>query len=130
MLKYLPWSSADLESVERALKRYRTAGLETNFNLDRYDEGIVTVSQIDTKTAAAPLVMFEIHKLERPGASGRPHWVVQIRSIDGRTQALKQHGCVASSVLVFAIAKAEKDLHDGLVVTDTFDLAANLHWLK
>ncbi len=130
MANYLPWTDSDLESVERALRRYKTGGLEATFNLDRLDEGIVTISQIDTKIADAPLVMFEIHKLERPDVSGRAHWVVQIRSIDGKTQALKQNGCIASSVLVFAIAKAEKDLKDGLVNTDSFDLAANLYWLK
>lgn len=130
MKSYLPWSGSDLETVERALQRYRMTGLEANFNLDRYDEGIVTISQIDVSIVDAPLVMFEIHKLERPDTAGRPHWVVQIRSIDGKTQELKQHGCVASSVLVFAIAKAEKDLKDGLVNTDNFDLAANLDWLK
>lgn len=130
MLSYLPWSNSDLEALERALKRYRTAGLEANFNLDRYDEGIVTISQVDTRIATAPLIMFEIHKLKRPKTAGRPHWVVQIRSIDGTTQELKEHGCVAAPVLVFALAKAEKDLKDGLVSTDSFDLAANLYWLK
>jgi len=128
--KYLTWNDNDLESVERALNRYRALGLEASFNLDRLDEGIVTISQIDTRVADATLVMFEIHKLERPDGSSRPHWVVQIRSIDGKTQTLVQNGCVAASVLVFAIAKAEKDVHEGLVNTDSFDLAANLHWLK
>lgn len=130
MPNFLQWTDNDLESVERALKRYRSLGLEANFNLDRLDEGIVTISQIDARVADAPLVMFEIHKLERPDTSGRPHWVVQTRSIDGESQALVQNGCVAASVLVFAIAKAEKDLQDGLVNTDSFDLATNLYWLK
>jgi hypothetical protein len=130
LLSYLPWSNGDLESVERALQRYRMTGLEANFNLDRSEEGIVTISQIDARIVDAPLVMFEIHKLGRADTSGRPHWVVQIQSIDGKTQVLKQHGCVASSILVFAIAKAEKDLKDGLVNTDSFDLAANFYWLK
>lgn len=130
MLRYLPWSDADLESVERALKRYRSLGLEANFNLDRYEDGIVTISQIDTAVADAPLIMFDIHKLERPETAGRPHWVVQTRSIDGKTQVLRDHGCVASPVLVFALAKAEQDLKNGLTNTDNFDLAANLYWLK
>lgn len=130
MLRYLPWSSTDLEGVERALKRYRSVGLEANFNLDRYAEGIVTISQIDVSSPNAPLIMFDIYKLERPEAGGRPYWVVQTRSIDGRTQVLRDHGCVASPVLVFALAKAEKDLKEGLTNTDSFDLAVNLQWLK
>ncbi len=40
--------------------------------------------------------------------------MVQTRSIDGKTQALADHGCFASPVLVFALAKAEKDLKEGL----------------
>ena len=130
MLRYLPWNDTDLETVERALKRYRSVGLEASFNLDRYEEGIVTISQIDTRVIDAPLVMFDIHKLERPATEGRVHWVVQTRSIDGKTQALADHGCFASPVLVFALAKAEKDLKDGLTNTDSFDLAVNLFWLK
>jgi len=130
VLNYLPWSSSDLESVERALKRYRLMGLEANFNLDRYEEGIVTISQIDPTVMNAPLIMFEVHKFVRPDSIGRPHWVVQTLSIDGRSQMLQAHGCVSSPILIFALAKAEKDLAEGLTNTDTFDLAANQDWLK
>ncbi len=130
MLRYLPWSGSDLESVERALKRYRAVGLEANFNLDRCSEGVVTISQLDPRVTDAPLIIFDIHKLERSGSAGRAHWLVQTRSIDARTQVLKEHGCVAAPVLVFALAKAEKDLKDGLTNTVSFDLAANMDWLK
>lgn len=128
--KYLPWADADMGSIERALKRYKTAGLEASFDIDRCDEGIVTISQADTSITDAPIVIFEIHKLERVDLPERTHWVVQIQSIDGKSQALKQHGCVAASALVFAIAKAEQELSDGLTGATTFDMAANSYWLK
>ena len=130
MPNYLPWTDSDLESIERALKRYKTAGREASFDLDRHAEGVVTVSQVDPTTADAPIVIFEIHKFERTGSTGRAHFVVQVQSIDGKSQALKQHGAFASSILIFAIAKAEQDLHNGFVGRDSFDMATNSYWLK
>ncbi len=126
----LPWTQADLASVERALKRYKTAGLQASCDLDRRDEGIVSISQLDPRRPNAPIVIFEIHKLARSDRSEQAHWVVQIMSIGGADQVLRQHGCVSANAAVFAIAKAEQDQHRGFVASDSFDLAANSYWLK
>jgi hypothetical protein len=127
---YLPWTQSDLESVGRALKRYKTAGLEASSDIGRSEQGIVALSQIDPRVPNAPIVIFEIHKLKRSDSELRSHWVVQIQSIDGKTQALRQHGCVSAGSAVFALAKAEKDVQDGFAARDTFDMAANSYWLK
>jgi hypothetical protein len=127
---YLPWTEADLGSVERALKRFKALGLEASADIERSGEGIVTLSQVDTKIADAPIVIFEIHKLKRTDTDLRAHWVVQVQSVSGRQQALKRHGCVSAGSAVFALAKAEKDVQDGFAAKDTFDMAANAYWLR
>lgn len=130
MPEYLPWTEADLGHIERALKRYRTLGLEASADIEKSGQGIVALSYVDPKTPDAPIVTFEIHKLKRTDTGLRTHWVTQIQSIDGQTQALTLHGCVAAGSAVFAIAKAEKDAQAGFVTRDTFDIAANAYWLK
>jgi len=127
---YLPWSDADLGTIERALKRYKTMGLEANAEIDRSGQGIVTLSQVDTRTSNAPIITFEIHKLRRTDTDLRAHWVVQIQSVGGKKQKLRRHGCVSAGSVVFALAKAEKDAQEGFVARDTFDMAANAYWLK
>jgi hypothetical protein len=128
--EYLPWTEADLGHIERAVKRYRTLGLEASADLEKSGQGIVALSYVDPKIADAPIVTFEIHKLKRTDSGSRAHWVVQTQSIDGRTQALTLHGCVAAGSAIFALAKAEKDAQAGFVARDTFDMAANAYWLK
>jgi hypothetical protein len=127
---YLAWTDADLANIERALKRYRTMGLEASFDGARAREGVVTLSQVDPRTPDASIVTLEIHKFGRSDHPERMHWVVQLQSIGGRDNVQKQHGCISAGSLVFAIAKAELDIESGFASTDTFDLAANAYWLK
>jgi len=127
---YLAWNDADLANIERALKRYRTLGLEASFEGERAPEGVVTLSQVDPQASDAPIITFEIHKFVRSDHPGRLHWVVQLQSIGGRDNMQKQHGCVFAGSLVFAIAKAELDAQSGFASPDTFDMAANAYWLK
>lgn len=126
----LPWTEAELGNVERAVKRYRALGLEASRDIDRCGQGVVTLSQVDVKVPDAPIVIFEIHKLKRTDTDLRAHWVVQIQSVSGKKQELKRHGCVSAGSAIFALAKAEKDVQDGYVAKDTFDMAANAYWLK
>jgi hypothetical protein len=127
---YLPWTEIELGNVERALKRYRTLGLEASTDIGRSGQGVVTLSQVDTKVPDAAIIIFEIHKLKRTDTDLRAHWVVQIQSVGGRNQELVKHGCVSAGSAVFALAKAEKDAQDGFVAKDSFDMAANAYWLK
>ena len=124
MPRYLSWSPHDFEIIERALKRYKMWGLEPGIDLDTAADGIVSLSQVDLRKTNAPVIIFEIHKFARSPISDRAYWVVQLRSIDGETQELREHGCVSASSLVFAIAAAEKDAQDGLVSTVSFERAA------
>ena len=130
MPKYLPWNDPDMANVERALKRYRTMGLEASVDSDRAPEGVVTLSQVDPRIPEAPIVTFEMHKFARSDHPERLHWVAQLQSIGGRDNVQKQHGCVSAASLVFAIARAELDAQNGFASTETFDLAANSYWLK
>lgn len=130
MPDYLPWTEAELGNIERALKRYKTLGLEASSDIDRSGQGLVTLSQVDVKVPDAPIIIFEIHKLKRTDTDLRAHWVVQIQSVSGKKQALTLHGCVSAGSAVFALAKAEKDVQEGFVAKDTFDMAANAYWLK
>jgi hypothetical protein len=127
---YLPWTESDLTGIERALKRYRTAGLEAACDFSRLDDGIVSLSQVDLGRPDASIVVFEVHKLARADSAQRAHWVVQLMSIGGPEQAQQTHGCVFANALVFALAKAEQDLQQGFAATANFDLAANAYWLK
>ena len=130
MPKYLPWTDPDMGNIERALKRYRTIGLEASFDAERAYDGVVTLSQVDPRMPDAPIVTFEIHKFERSDHPNRQHWVVQLQSIGGRDNAQRQHGCVWAGSLVFVIAKAELDFQHGFASNETFDMAANAYWLK
>lgn len=130
MADYLPWTEAELGNVERAVKRYRTLGREASCDLERSGQGIVVVSQAETRAPNPSIIIFEIHKLKRTDSEYRAHWVVQLQSVGGVGQTLTRHGCVSAGSAVFAIAKAEKDAQDGFVATDTFDMAANAYWLK
>ncbi len=130
MPKYLAWTDPDMANIERALKRYRTMGLEASFDTQRAAEGVVTLSQVDPRFADAPIVTFEIHKFERSDKQNRQHWVVQLQSIGGSDNVQKQHGCIWAGALVFAIAKAEEDMRNNFASTETFDMAANAYWLK
>jgi hypothetical protein len=127
---YLPWTEADLGSVERALKRFKALGLEASADIERSGEGMVALSLVDGKIPDAPIVIFEIHKLKRTDTDLRAHWVVQLQSVSGRQQTLQRHGCVSAGSAIFALAKAEKDAQDGFVAKDTFDMAANAYWLR
>ena len=130
MPKYLAWTDPDMGNIERALKRYRTMGLEASFDTQRAADGVVTLSQVDPRSVDAPIVTFEIHKLERSDKPNRQHWVVQLQSIGGKDNAQLQHGCISAGALVFAIAKAEEDMLNGFASKETFDMAANAYWLK
>lgn len=112
------------------MKRYRTLGLEASGDVGKSGQGIVILSQIDPKVENPPIIIFEIHKLKRTDTVLRAHWVVQIQSVGGRTQALKMHGCVSAGSPIFALAKAEKDAQEGFASKQTFDMAANAYWLK
>jgi hypothetical protein len=127
---YLPWTEAELGHVERALKRYKTLGLEASCDIDRSGQGIVTLSLVDIKLPDAPIIIYEIHKLKRTDTELRNHWVVQIQSVSGKQQVLRRHGCVSAGSAVFALTKAEKDVQAGFAAKDTFDMAANAYWLK
>ena len=130
MPDYLPWTEADLGSVERSLKRYKTMGLEASCDLEKSGAGIVALSYVDTKVAGAPIVIFEIHKLKRTDTDLRAHWVVQLQSVGGKRQTMTRHGCVSAGSAIFALAKAEQDVQAGFAARDTFDMAANAYWLK
>lgn len=130
MPTYVSWTDTDMANIARALKRYRTLGLEASFDSERSYEGVVTLSQFDPRGAHAPIVTFEIHKFARSDHPERQHWVVQLQSIGGRDNLQKQHGCISAPSLVFAIAKAEIDAQTGFASVDTFDMAANSYWLK
>lgn len=130
MPDYLPWTEDELASVERALKRYRTLGMEASADIERSGQGIVTLSQVNGNVPDAPIVIFEMHKLKRSDSDLRAHWVVQLQSVSGTKQALVRHGCVSAGSAIFALVKAEKDAQEGFVAKDTFDMAANAYWLK
>lgn len=130
MPDYLHWTEAELGHVERALKRYRTLGLEASCDIEQSGQGIVILSQADPKRPDAPLVIFEIHKLRRADTDLRAHWVVQIQSVTGEEQTLTRHGCVSAGSVLFALAKAEKDVEAGFRTRDSFDMASNAYWLK
>jgi hypothetical protein len=88
LLDYLPWTEADLGTVERALKRYEIMGLEASYDLEKSEEGIVTLSYADPKASGTLIVIFEIHKLKRTDTDLRAHWVVQLQSVGGPDQKL------------------------------------------
>ena len=130
MPDYLPWTEAELGNIERALKRYKTLGMEASADIGRSGQGVVTLSQADPKVPDAPIIIFEIHKLKRTDTDLRAHWVAQLQSVGGTDQGLTKHGCVSAASAVFVLAKAEKDVQDGFVAKDSFDMAANAYWLK
>lgn len=130
MPDYLPWTEPELGNIERALKRYKTLGMEASADIGRSGQGVVTLSQVDTKVPDAPIIIFEIHKLKRTDTDLRAHWVVQLQSVGGKDQGMKKHGCISAASAVFALAKAEKDVQAGFAAKDSFDMAANAYWLK
>jgi hypothetical protein len=128
--EYLPWTEAELGAIERAVKRYKSLGLEASADIDKSEQGIAAVSFVDPKTPNAAIVILELHKLKRTDTQLRAHWVVQLQTVSGRRQALTRHGCVSAGSAMFALVKAEKDVQAGFAARDTFDMAANAYWLK
>ncbi len=130
MPDYLPWTPAELGSIERALKRFKALGFEASADVSRGGQGLVTLSQADSRIPDAAIVIFEMHKLKRTDSDVRAHFVVQIQSVGGKTPGFNKHGCVSAGSAVFALTKAEKDVEAGFVSKDSFDMAANAYWLK
>jgi hypothetical protein len=127
---YLPWTDAELGAVERAVKRYKSLGLEASADIEKSGQGTAVFSFVDPKASNAAIVIFEIHKLKRTDTELRAHWVVQLQTVSGRRQTLTRHGCVSAGSAMFALAKAEKDVQAGFAARDSFDMAANAYWLK
>jgi hypothetical protein len=128
--EYLPWSEADLGHIDRALKRYKSMGIEGSADFGKGGQGIVVVSTLDPKTPNALIVIFEMHKLKRTDTDLRAHFAVQIQTVAGKRQTLTRHSCVSAGSVLFALAKAEMDVEAGFAARDTFDMAANAYWLK
>ena len=70
-------------------------------------------------------VMFEIHKLTRPGwFREKPWWVVQLWSKASADGEVEKRGCVAAKMQAYALSEAETDVRFNFMSVCDFKLAA------
>ncbi|MGK7058055.1 hypothetical protein AB4853_16460 [Bradyrhizobium sp. 1050_B9_N1_2] len=126
-IEYLPINEFDLSGITNAVNRYKAAALQADYNIDDREKGIVRIAFTNPETRDGTLVIFEIHKISRPGWIGRKaHWVIQMlsRDVAGR---IERRGCVAASNQATVISKAEADVHHGFISAADFDLASRAY---
>jgi hypothetical protein len=121
----LMWEGATNVGFPGTLNRYKAAGLRADYNIDQKAAGIVRVVFENPMTRDGSLVVFDVHKVARPGWLGdRAHWVVQLSSKQSGVGTLTQHGCVAGKTQAHALSAAELDLKHGFLSVADFELAA------
>jgi hypothetical protein len=125
MIEHLAFTEFDMAGITNTVTRYKEAGLQADFDINDKQLGVVGIALENPIRRDGTIVIFEIHKLAKPGLFGRKaHWVVQLYSQDGGPSSRIKRGCVAASMQAYAISSAEKDLYHGFVSVADFDLAA------
>lgn len=126
MVKHLSFTEFDMAAVTNTVNRYKSAGLNANYNLDQRDRGIVAIAFENPVHRDGSTVLFEIHKLARKGwLREKAHWVVQIYSQNAGESDFAKHGCSFGSTQVVAISDAEQDVRYGFTSVLDFELAAS-----
>jgi hypothetical protein len=98
----------DTATLERAIKRYQSYGLDASLNIDKRTDGKATILQVDPRKPLAPTYQFEIYKFVSEDASRPMNWVIHIAHSNGLDLTMDGIGRVSSDVLVFALTQAEK----------------------
>lgn len=125
MVEHLPFTEFDMAGITNAVTRYKDAGLQADFDITDKQSGVVGIAFENPAKRDGTLVIFEIHKVAKPGwFSRKAHWVVQLYSQDGGPSSRTKRGCEAASMQAYAISSAEKDLYHGFMSIADFELAA------
>ena len=76
-------------------------------------------------TGDGSLVVFEVHKLTRPGWFGeKAWWVVQLWSKSPDGDGDEKRGCVSGKIQAVALTEAETDLRFNFMSICDFELAS------
>ncbi|MBX9773980.1 MAG: hypothetical protein K2Y71_06160 [Xanthobacteraceae bacterium] len=128
MAKHLPFNEFDIAGITNAVSRYKGAGLRADYNIDEKAAGIVRIVFENPMAQDGSLVVFDIHKVARPGWFGdKAHWVVQLSSKQVETNALTKHGCVRGQTQSLALLAADVDLKHGFLSVADFELASEAY---
>ena len=121
--EHLPFNDFDMSGITNMVTHYKTAGLETDYDVSDQADGVVLIMLENPFKRDGSGVMFKLHKLARPGFfRKRAHWVVQVFSVeDGES---KQRGCLSGRTQAHALTAAELDMKHGFLSIATFDMAA------
>jgi hypothetical protein len=123
MAKHLPFNEFDMSGVTNAVNRYKAAGLRADYSIEGKDAGIVSIVFENPVKGDGSLVVFEVHKLTRPGWIGeKAWWVVQLWSRS--TNGDDKRGCVCGKMQAVALTEAETDLRFNFMSICDFELAS------
>ena len=101
----------DIATLERATTRYRTLGLEASLHVPNDRAGQAIIWHVDPRLRAACTYQLEIKKYRSP--SGQFCWIVDVSRSNGLSMTMRPLGQASSSVLLFALNKAEQSISDG-----------------
>ena len=123
-VKHLPFGDFDMAGVTNLVSQYKAAGLCADYDISEKTAGVVKII-FDNPIKQNSAVVFEIHKVARPGWFGdKAHWVVQLFSKEADAAALQKHGCAFGKTQMHAVSAAEIDLKYGFTSVCDFDSAA------
>lgn len=125
MPEHAPINEYDMALVTNCVTRYKAAGLESNYDVEDRQKGIVRIIMENPVRRDGSIVILEIHKLMRSGVIFRKtHWVVQLYSASDHIQPLRAHGCSFGNTQARAVTEAERDIQANFLSVCSFDLAA------
>ena len=111
-----------------AVTRYKAAGLRADYSLADMANGVVRIVFENPMMPDETLVVFDIHKVARPGWFGnKAPWVVQLASKPPYTDNIVKHGCVRGTTQAHAIPAAEIDLKHGFLSNSDFEMSAEAY---
>ena len=95
MVKHLAFNEFDMAGIANAVNRYKEAGLRANYSIEEKVAGVVRIVFENPITRDGSLVVFDVHKVAKPGWFGdKAHWVVQLFSKEPGADTPTKHGCV------------------------------------
>lgn len=99
-------SPRDIATLERAVKRYQSLGLEASLGVTHETEGRAAIWYVDPRSRSSDTFQLDIEKYA--GQYGTVAWIIQIARSNGFRMTMSSIGQVSSNILLFALSDAER----------------------
>lgn len=124
MIKHLPFNEFDMAGITTSVNRYKSAGLAADYDVGDKSNGVVRILFLNPVLRDGSIVIFEVHKIARPGwLREKAWWVVQLWS-QAPNELPQKRGCVSDKTQAHALHEAELDLQFNFMSICDFELAA------